>query len=152
MKNKLTIPIIYRPLQLRAADDIVLYEGIKSVIQNKHSMIIGVFDCPSIDWTSLGRVQEGNRLIKLIPYANCYPARHETKTYWIWYSQATVTSNTTAIWVKKLSDCDHQLICFNNKTEYTLSDNSTKIPDYSKGNFNSSPATTSRRLVPTKVH
>ncbi len=37
---------------------------------------------------------------------------------------------------EKLSGCDHHLIRFNIKTEYKLTDNKTKIPDYRKANFN----------------
>ncbi len=35
---------------------------------------------------------------------------------------------------EKLSGCDHHLIRFNIKTDYTLPDNKTKIPDYRKAN------------------
>ncbi len=37
---------------------------------------------------------------------------------------------------EKLSGCDHHLIWFNIKTEYKLTGNKTKTPDYRKANFN----------------
>ncbi len=59
---------IYRPPKAQAADDTALYEEIKSVIQNKQAVIIGDFNCPSIDWTSMNGDREGNRLIKMAEY------------------------------------------------------------------------------------
>ncbi len=49
--KKRMIATIYRPPKAQAADDTALYEEIKSVIQNKRAVIIGNFNCPSIDWT-----------------------------------------------------------------------------------------------------
>ncbi len=51
--NKITIATIYRPPKLQAADNIALCEEIKSVKQNKQKVIIGDFNCPNIDWTSM---------------------------------------------------------------------------------------------------
>ncbi len=53
--NKTMIATIYRPPKVQAADDTALYQSnqIKSVIQNKQAVIIGDFNCPSIDWTSM---------------------------------------------------------------------------------------------------
>ncbi len=47
-------------------DDTALYEEIKSVIQNKQALIIGDFNCPSIDWTSMNGDRQGNRLIEMV--------------------------------------------------------------------------------------
>ncbi len=63
--NKIVIPTIYRPPKAQAADDTALYEEIKSVIQNRHAVIIGDFNCPSTDWTSMNADREGNRLIEM---------------------------------------------------------------------------------------
>ncbi len=41
--NKITIATIYRSPKSQAADDIALYEEIKSVIQNKQAVVIGDF-------------------------------------------------------------------------------------------------------------
>ncbi len=63
--NKITIATIYRSPKAQAADAAALYEEIKSVIQNKQAVIIGDFDCPSIDWTSMNGDREGNRLTEM---------------------------------------------------------------------------------------
>ncbi len=63
--NKIMIATIYRPPKAQAADDTALYEEINSVIQNKQAVVIGDFNCPSIDWTSVNRDREGNRLIEM---------------------------------------------------------------------------------------
>ncbi len=47
---------------------------------------------------------------------------------------------------EKLSGCDHHIIRFNFKTEYTLTDNKTKILDYRKANFSCA-----RQLLPPAV-
>ncbi len=51
--NKIAIATIYRPPKSHATNDITLCKEIKSVIQNKQAVIIGNFNCPSIDWTSM---------------------------------------------------------------------------------------------------
>ncbi len=63
--NKTTIATIYRPPKSQAADDIALYEEIKSVIQNKQAVIIGDFNCPNTDWTLMNGDREGNWLIEM---------------------------------------------------------------------------------------
>ncbi len=60
-KIKITIATIYRPLKLQAADGVILYEEIKSVIQNKQTITIGDFNCPSIDWATMNGDQYGRR-------------------------------------------------------------------------------------------
>ncbi len=63
--NNITIATIYRPPKSQAADDTALYEEIKSVIQDKQTVIVGDFNCPSIDWNLNNGDQEGNRLIEM---------------------------------------------------------------------------------------
>ncbi len=63
--NKITIATIYRPPKSQAADEIALYEEIKSVIQNKQAVIIGDFSCPNNDWASMNGDREGNRFIEM---------------------------------------------------------------------------------------
>ncbi len=57
--NKLTIGTVYRPPKQQAADDAALYAEIQTITQNKQSVIIGDFNCPNIDWTTLNGDQEG---------------------------------------------------------------------------------------------
>ncbi len=60
-KTKITIVIIYRLLKLQAADVTGLYEKIESIIKNEKRIIIGDFNCPSIDWATVNEDQEGDR-------------------------------------------------------------------------------------------
>ncbi len=137
--NKTTIATIYRPPKSQAADDIGLFEEIKSVIQNKQAVIIGDFNCPSIDWTPMNGEREGNRLIEMADDAFL------TQTV----TQPTQENNILDLlsgsnpnlirYLKvgeKICSCDHHLIRFNVKTKYMLTDDKTKIPDYKKANFN----------------
>ncbi len=62
--NKLTIGTVYRPPKQQAVDDSALYAEILAMTQNKQSVIIGDFNCPNIDWTTLSGYQEGNRLLE----------------------------------------------------------------------------------------
>ncbi len=64
--NKFTIGIVYRPPKQQATDDAALYAEIQAMTQNKQSVIIGDFNCPNIDWTTLRRDQEGNRLLEML--------------------------------------------------------------------------------------
>ncbi len=57
---------LYRPPKQQAADDAALYEEIQAITQNKQSVIIGDFNCPNIDWTTLSGDQEGNRLLEML--------------------------------------------------------------------------------------
>ncbi len=63
--NKITIATIYRPPKSQVADDIALYEEIKTVIQNKQAVIIRDFNCSNTDWASMNGDREGNRLIEM---------------------------------------------------------------------------------------
>ncbi len=63
--NKLTIGTVYRPKQ-QAVDDTALYAEIQAMTQNKQSVIIGDFNCPNIDWSTLSGDQEGNRLLEML--------------------------------------------------------------------------------------
>ncbi len=51
--NNLTIGTLYRPPKQQAADDTALYPEIPAMTQNKQSVVIGDFNCPNIDWTTL---------------------------------------------------------------------------------------------------
>ncbi len=47
------------PQKLQAADDAALYEETQAITQNKQSVVIGDFNCPNIDWTTMNGDQEG---------------------------------------------------------------------------------------------
>ncbi len=65
-RNKLTIGTVYRPLKQQEADDASLYEEIHAMTKNKQSVIIGDFNCPKINWSSMNVDQEGNRLLEML--------------------------------------------------------------------------------------
>ncbi len=65
-RNKLTISTVYRPPKQQAADDAALYEEIQAMTQNKQSVIIGDFNCPKINWSTMTGDQEGNRLLEML--------------------------------------------------------------------------------------
>ncbi len=137
--NKITIAIIYRPPKAQAADDTALYVEIKSVIQNKQAVIIGDFNCPNIDWTSMNGDREGNRLIEMAEDAFLtkivtQPTRENSILNLVFASDPDLIRDCKV--GEKLGGCDRYLIRFNIKTEYTLTDNKTKVPDYRKTNFN----------------
>ncbi len=64
--NKLTIETVYRPPKQQAADYATLNAEIQAITQNKQSVIIGDFNCPNIDWTTMNGDQDGNRLLEMI--------------------------------------------------------------------------------------
>ncbi len=78
--NKITIATIYRHPKSQTTDDIALYKEIKSIIQKKQTVIIGDFNCPSIDWASMNGDREGNRLIKMAEDA--FLTQTVTQTTW----------------------------------------------------------------------
>ncbi len=140
------IAIIYRPPKAQAADDTALYEEMKSVIQNKQAVIIRDFNWPSIDWNSMNGDREGNRLIEMAEDAFLtqivtQPTRENNILEMIFAMDPDLICDCKV--GEKLSGCDHHLTQFNIKTEYTLTDNKTKIPDYRKANFSRT-----RQLLP----
>ncbi len=52
-RNKQPIGIVYRPPKQQAADDAALYEEIQAMTQSKQSVIIGDFNCPKINWSTM---------------------------------------------------------------------------------------------------
>ncbi len=64
--KKLLVAIVYRPPKQTRTDDTALYEEIQSTIRNKNAIIVGDFNCPSINWNSMQGDQEGSRLIEMV--------------------------------------------------------------------------------------
>ncbi len=138
--NKIIIVTIYRPPKAQAADDTALYEEIKFVIQNNQAVIIGDFDYLSIDWASIDADRESNRLTEkaddaFLKQTVTQPKQENNILDLVFASDPDLIRVCKV--GEKLGGCDHHLIRFNIKTEYTLTDNKTKIPDYRKTNFNS---------------
>ncbi len=65
-RNKLTIGTVYRPPEQQATDDEALYEEIQTITQYKQSVIIGDFNCPKINWSTMTGDQEENRLLEML--------------------------------------------------------------------------------------
>ncbi len=63
--NKITIGTVYRSKQ-QAADDGALYEETHTITQNRQSVIIGDFNCSNIDWTTMNRDQDDNRILEVL--------------------------------------------------------------------------------------
>ncbi len=64
--RKLTFGTVYRPPKLQAADDTALYEEINFITQNKDAIIIGDFNCPTVDWNLIHGANEGNKLVEMV--------------------------------------------------------------------------------------
>ncbi len=144
--NKIMIATIYRPPKAQAADDTALYEEMKSVIQNKQAVIIGDFNFPNIDRTSMNGDREGNRFIEMAKDAFLtqivtQPTRENNILNLVFASDPYLIRDCKV--GEKLSGCDDHLIRFSIKTEYTLTGNKNKIPDYRKANFSRA-----RQLLP----
>ncbi len=126
------IATIYRPPKAQDADDTALCEEIKSVIQNKQAVIIGDFNCPSIDWTSMNRDREGNKFIEMaedafLTQTVTQPTRENNILELVFPSDPDLIRHWKV--GEKLDGCDHHLIRFNMKTECTLINDKTKIPE-----------------------
>ncbi len=137
--NKIMIATIYRPPKGQAADDTALYEEIKSIIKNTQAVVIGDFNCPSIDWTSMTGDRGGKKLIEMVgdaflTHIVTQMMQENNILDLVFASDLNLIHDCKV--GEKLSDCDQNLIRFNIKTEYTLTDNKTKITDYRKANYN----------------
>ncbi len=128
------IGTIYRPPKSQAADDIALCEEIISVIQNNQVVIVGDFNCSSIDWISMNGDREDNRLIEMAEDTFptqffIQPMRESNIQGLVFASDHDIIRDLKV--GEKIDGCNHHLIRFNAKTKYTLTDNKTKITDYS---------------------
>ncbi len=122
-RNKLAIGTLYRPPKQHAAYDVALYEEIHAMTQNKQSVIIGVFNSPKINWSTMKGDQEGNRPLEMLKDT----FMNQTIT------QPTGENNILDLVLvidpdlvcdgrvgEKLTGCDHPLIRFNIRTEHEL--------------------------------
>ncbi len=78
--NKLMTGTVCKPPKQQAADDATLNGEIQAITQNNQSVIIGDFNCPNIDGTSMNGDQEGNRLLEMLEdafLAQMLPNRRE---------------------------------------------------------------------------
>ncbi len=130
--NKITIETIYRPPKQQAADDAALYEEIHTITQSKQSVIIGDFNCPNIDWTTMHGDREGNRLLEMLGETFLtqivpQPTRESHLLDLVLVSDSDLTRECQV--GEKLDGCDHHLIRLKIRTDHELTDNTSKIPD-----------------------
>ncbi len=130
--NKLTIGIVYRPPKQQAADDASLYAEIQTMTQNKQSVIIGDFNCPNIDWTTLDGDQEDNELLDMLGGAFLtlivtLPKRVNNFLDLIPLSDSNLPRECQV--GEKHSGCDHYLIRHTIRTGQEFTENKSRIPD-----------------------
>ncbi len=138
--DMLTIGSVYRPPKQQVADDTALYSKIQAMTQNKQSVIIGEFNCPSIDWTILSGDQEGNRLLEMsedtfLTQIVTQPTRREKKKLLDLVLVRDSDLPRECQVGEKLSGCDHHLIRLTIRTDQELIENKSRIPDYRRANF-----------------
>ncbi len=137
-RNKLTIGTVYIPPKQQAADDAALYEEIQALTQNKQSVIIGDFNCPNINWSTMTGDQEGNRLFEMLEdtfmtQIISQPTRENNILDLVFVTDPDLVCEGKVGEI--LSGCDHHLIRFSIRTEHELIENASKIPDYRNANF-----------------
>ncbi len=106
--------------------------------QNNQSVIIGDFNCPNIDWTTLSGDQEGNTLLEMLEDAFLtqivtQPTRENNLLDMILVSDSDLASKCKV--GEKLNGCDHHLIRLTIRTGQELIENKSRIPDYRRANF-----------------
>ncbi len=126
------IASVYRHPKSQAVQDTALSEEIESIIRNKQAVIVGDFNCPSINWTSMNGDREEKRLIEMAKDAFLtqivtQPKREKNISDLVFTNNPDLVRDLKV--GEKLGGCHHHLIRFNDKTKYTLSNNKTKIPD-----------------------
>ncbi len=136
--NKLTIGTVYRPPKQQAAADAALCEDIQAMTQTKQSVIIGDFNCPKSNWSTMTGDQEGNRLLEklkdtFMTQIISQPTRENNIHYLVFVTDPDLVSEGKVGEI--LSVCDHHLIRFSIRKEHDLLENVSKIPDYRKANF-----------------
>ncbi len=137
--NKIAIGTVYRPPKQQATDDATLYEEIHTITQNRQSIIIGDFNCSNIDWTTMHGDRRGNRLLEMLEdtfltQVVTQPTRENYLLDLVLVSDTDLKRECRA--GEKLDGCDHHLIRLKDKTDYELTGNASKIPDYKRANFN----------------
>ncbi len=136
--KKLLLAIVYRPPKQMRTDDTALYEKIKSSIRNITAVVVGDFNCPSINWNSLQGDQEGSRLLEMVEDSFLsqivtQPTRGNNILDLVLTSDTEVISDCEVGEI--LSGCYHHMIRFRIRTNHKLTENKSKVPDYRNANF-----------------
>ncbi len=59
---------MYRPPKQQIGDNAAVYEELLAMTQNKQSIIIGDFNCPKSNWSTMNGHHEGNKLLEMLEY------------------------------------------------------------------------------------
>ncbi len=57
---------MYRPPKTQIADETAWYQEIHTAAENNNVIIVGNFNCPTVDWNLMAGNQEGSRLIEMV--------------------------------------------------------------------------------------
>ncbi len=111
------MPLSTDPPKSQAADDIALFEEIRSVIQNNHAVITGDFNCLSIGWTSMNGDREGIEMAEdaFLTQTLIQPTRENNILDFVFASDPDLIRDLVV--GEKLGGCDHRLIRFNVRTK-----------------------------------
>ncbi len=138
VNKNVMVAIVYRPPKQLRTDDTALYEEIQSTIRNKNTVVVGDFNCPSINWNSMHGDHEGSRLLEMvedsfISQIVIQPTRGNNILDLVLTTDTDLISNCEVCEI--LSGCDHHMIRFRIRTKHQLTENKSKVPDYKIANF-----------------
>ena len=135
----LTIGTIYRPPKSNAEADCLLYDEIKSVVNNNNDTIIcGDFNLPHINWNNNSADREGMRLLDMVNevYLN-QVVREPTRDNSI--LDLVFTTDIDLIDYcdigEHLANSDHRLIRCGINCNVDITENRLLVPNYNKADF-----------------
>ncbi len=64
--KKLMVAIVYRPPKRQRSEDTAVYEEIQYTIRYKNAVIVGDFNSPNMNWSSIYGDHQGSRLIEMV--------------------------------------------------------------------------------------
>ncbi len=105
---------------------------------NKQSVIVGDFNCPNTNWSTIYGGLERNRRLEtledtLMTQMITKPTRKSNILDLVLVSDPDLLREGRV--GKKLNGCDHHLTRFSLRTDQEHLENATKIPNYRKANF-----------------
>lgn len=136
--KKIQITLVYRPPKITATDDIDLYNNLDQIITADDGILIGDFNIPDINWSTLESLAPGKRLLNLTD--NKFMTQKITKptrgNNILDLLFSTKDSLVTDIEIGEgLGTSDHCCIRFNINSQTKSSKNNTKIPNLRLANF-----------------
>ena len=138
--SSIKLILVYRPPNSSESFDVSLYNEIKSNVGTGNIVIMGDFNCPSVNWDSFVCDSEGNRLLTtmddlFMEQLVNHPTRYNN------ILDLVFTNNPNQICDMTVGEClgtsDHRIIRFNILYKFKAVDNISFIPNYRKANFDS---------------